>query len=141
MKERTKRVITVQVTVLAPPERAWEYFTNPVSICKWNQASEDWHTPWATNDLRTGGKLCARMEAKDGSFGFDFEGVYERVEFYSLLEYTMTDGRKVSVRFTPVHGGTLVEESFEAEDQNSIELQRDGWQAILTSYKQYTETC
>jgi uncharacterized protein YndB with AHSA1/START domain len=139
MKEKEKTVITIQVTVLAPPEKAWAHFTSPDSICKWNQASEDWHTPWASNDLRPGGKFRSRMEAKDGSFGFDFEGIYDRVEPFSLLEYTMADERKVKIRFIPVTEGTFVEESFEAEDQNSTELQRDGWQAILNSYKAYTE--
>lgn len=139
MSEMDKPKITIQVTVHAPPEKAWSHFTNPDSICKWNHASEDWHTPRSTNDLRPGGKFSSRMEAKDGSFGFDFEGIYDRVEPFNLIEYTMADERKVRIHFRPVTDGTFVEETFEAEDQNSVELQREGWQAILNSYKKYTE--
>lgn len=139
MTEQVKTIISIQVSVLAPPDKAWKHFTSPGSICAWNQASDDWHTTHATNDVRTGGRFLSRMEAKDGSFGFDFEGIYERVEEGKLLEYLLDDGRRVSVRFTPLESGTLVEESFEAEGMNSVEMQRQGWQSILNSFKAYTE--
>jgi len=139
MTANTPTMITVRVTVQVPPEKAWKYFNDPEAICNWCHASDDWHTPRASNDLRPGGKLVSRMEAKDGSFGFDFEGTYERVEPFRLLEYAMADGRKVMVHFSPVPGGTLVEETFAAEETNAVEMQRSGWQAILDNYKLYTE--
>ena len=139
MTTKSPTVITVRVTVKASPEEAWKHFNDPEAICRWNHASDDWHTLRASNDLRPGGKLSSRMEAKDGSFGFDFEGIYERVEPHRLLEYAIADGRKVQVQFSPVPEGTLVEETFEAEGTHPAEMQRSGWQAILDNYKLYTE--
>ena len=137
-KERTK--ITVETTVNAPIEKVWGYFTQPEHITKWNNASDDWHTPNASNDLRVGGNFVYRMEAKDGSFGFDFGGVYESVDQNEYIEYTIGDGRNVKVKFTAQGNKTDVVETFEAEEINSIELQKGGWQAILDNFKKYTES-
>lgn len=134
-----KKIITVENTINAPVEKVWDCWTKPEHITKWNFASDDWHSPRATNDLREGGKLSARMEAKDGSMGFDFEAVYDVVRQNDFLAYTMGDGRKVTVSFTPSNGSTRVSESFEMEDMHSEELQRGGWQAILDNFKKYTE--
>ena len=137
MEQKERISITVETTVSVPPESAWAYWTDPQHITKWNQASEDWHTPWAQNDLRNGGKFSSRMESKDGKFGFDFWGIYDAVEPPRLLASTLGDGRKVRVTFDPAAEGTKVTETFEAEGENSIELQRQGWQAILDSYRNY----
>lgn len=137
MEEKRCLRITVETTVPVSPELAWEYWTNPVHITQWNQASEDWHTPRAESDLREGGKFSSRMESKDGKYGFDFGGVYDKVEPYRLLDSTLGDERKVHVTFTPVAAGTKVVETFEAEGENSVELQRQGWQAIMDSYRRY----
>jgi uncharacterized protein YndB with AHSA1/START domain len=135
-----KTIITVENTVNAPVEKVWEYWTNPGHIIKWNSPSDDWHTPRAENDLRVGGSFSSRMEAKDGSFGFDFAGIYDAVRNNEYLEYTIGDGRKVSVTFSASGNTTKVVESFETESINSVEMQRGGWQAILDSFKKYTES-
>ncbi len=137
---RERENITIDSKVNAPAEKVWKYWTEPVHIKKWNNASDDWHTPHAENDLRVGGKFLSRMEAKDGSFGFDFEGVYTEVEPNKLIAYTLTDGRKVKVNFTPDGDATEIVSTFEAETQNSIEMQRDGWQAILNNFKKHAES-
>jgi uncharacterized protein YndB with AHSA1/START domain len=134
-----KTTITVEITVNAPIEKVWEYWTKPEHIMQWNNASDDWHTPSATNHLRIGGKFTCRMEAKDGSFGFDFWGIYDEVITNELIVYTMGDGRKAKVIFTSIGDSTKVVETFEAENENSIELQRGGWQAILNNFKKYAE--
>jgi len=139
METTNKTSITVENAVNAPVEKVWKMWTGPEHIVKWNNASDDWHTPTAENDLRVGGKFLSRMEAKDGSFGFDFGGVYDNVKINELIEYTIGDGRKVSVRFTGNGGKTRVIETFEAEGTNPIEMQRAGWQAILNNFKKYTE--
>lgn len=139
METAGKTKITVEATIKAPVEKVWKLWSTPEDIMQWNSASEDWHTPRAENDLRSGGKFMARMEAKDGSFGFDFGGVYDAVKTNELIEYTMGDGRTVSVRFKANGKETHVTETFEAETQNSLELQRGGWQAILDSFKKYAE--
>lgn len=139
METQNATVITVQTTVKAPVQKVWDYFSAPEHIVKWNAASDDWHTTKSENDLRTGGKFSARMEAKDGSFGFDFGGVYDEVRDNEYFAYTMGDGRKVQVTFEPHAGGTKLTESFEAEGTNSVEMQRGGWQAILDNFKKYTE--
>ncbi|SMO83562.1 SRPBCC family protein [Solitalea koreensis] len=140
MEKTNKTTITIQAIVNAPVEKVWEVWTSPEHITKWNQASNDWHTTKAENDLRPAGKFLSRMEAKDGSFGFDFEGVYSDVKTNELIAYAMADGRKVEIKFTGNGNETKVVESFEAEEVNSIEMQRDGWQAILNNFKEYTET-
>ena len=139
METQEKTVITVQNTVNAPIEKVWEYWTNPEHVKQWNNASDDWHTPTAANDLKTGGSFVYRMEAKDGSFGFDFGGVYDDVQQHQYIEYTIEDGRKVKINFTAKGDTTEVVESFEAENTHAVELQKGGWQAILDNFKQYTE--
>lgn len=135
-----KTIITVETTVNAPVAKVWECWTSPEHVTQWNNASDDWHTPHAENDLRVGGKFLSRMEAKDGSFGFDFIGLYEEVEENKSIVYTMEDGRKVAIAFISEGGSTEVTESFEAEEINSIELQQAGWQAILNNFKKYVES-
>ena len=139
METLNKTNNTVESTINAPVEKVWNFWTSPEHITKWCNASDDWHAPHAENDLRTGGKFMTRMEAKDGSFGFDFGGVYDEVNVNKVIAYTMGDGRKVNVIFASVGNQTKVTETFEAETQNSIEMQRGGWQAILDNFKKYTE--
>lgn len=136
----TKINITVEATVNAPIEKVWKIWTTPEHIMKWNNASPDWHTPSAENDLRVGGKFLSRMEAKDGSFGFDFWGIYDEIKTNELIANTLGDGRKMKVTFTPQGNTTTVTETFEAEGENSVELQQQGWQAILNNFKTYAES-
>jgi len=136
--EKTK--ITVKSSVNAPISKVWEYWNAPKHITKWNSASPDWHTPKSENDLRVGGRFTARMEAKDGSFGFDFGGTYDEVIPHEKICYTMDDGRKTDISFITDGTETKVIEIFEAEDTNPIEMQQGGWQAILDNFKKYTET-
>jgi uncharacterized protein YndB with AHSA1/START domain len=131
--------ITIQTVVKAPEGKVWQLWTEPRHITKWNAASEDWHTPRAENDIRAGGRFSARMEAKDGSFGFDFDGVYDTVIPNKLIEYKLCDGRKVKITFTAKGNETTVTETFDAESENPVELQRTGWQAILDHFKSYAE--
>ncbi|HJT74137.1 MAG TPA: SRPBCC family protein [Chitinophaga sp.] len=139
MSTTEKTILTVAATVNAPVEKVWKTWNTPEDIMKWNSASDDWHTPSSTNDLRPGGKFTARMEAKDGSWGFDFAGIYDAVEEYKLIEYTMGDNRKVKIVFEANGNTTTVTESFEAELENPIEMQQEGWQAIMNNFKKYTE--
>ncbi len=136
----TPTKITVEATVNAPVEKVWKSWSEPQHIKNWCAASEDWHAPKAENDLRTGGTFSTRMEAKDGSFGFDFGGIYDNVKKNELIEYTMGDGRKVSVHFKSNGSQTEIVETFEAETQNSVDMQKTGWQAILDNFKKYTES-
>lgn len=131
--------ITIETIINAPVEKVWQYWNTPEHITKWCAASDDWHAPSATNDPRTGGKFTTRMEAKDGSFGFDFEGVYDLVKNHEYIGYTMEDGRKVKISFLPFGSTTKVIESFDAETQNPVDMQKAGWQAILDNFKNYTE--
>jgi len=140
METANKTTITVQNVVKAPVEKVWKFWNDPAHITKWAAASDDWHTTRAENDLQVGGKFISRMEAKDGSFGFDFGGVYDDVMKNELIEYTLGDGRKVIIHFTPNGNETKIVETFEAESQNPIEMQKGGWQAILDNFKKYTET-
>jgi len=135
----TRQSITVETVVKAPIKKVWESWTLPQHITKWNQASDDWHTPYAENDPRTGGKFKSTMAAKDGSMSFDFEGVYSLVTMHQRIEYAMADGRKVKIIFQGSGNETKVIETFDAETENSIELQRGGWQSILDNFKKYTE--
>lgn len=132
--------ITVEVKVNAPLEKVWDYWTNPQHIVQWCYATEDWHAPHASNDLRVGGKFNSRMEAKDGSMGFDFEGEYTRVEQHLEIEYVLADARRVNIRFDSYGKETTVTETFDPENENTLELQRAGWQAILDNFKRYTES-
>lgn len=134
-----KQKITVQSTVNAPVVKAWKTYNTPADIMQWNNASDDWHTPKAENDLRAGGSFSYTMAAKDGSFSFDFAGIYDDIKKNELVAYTIADGRKVTTTFEPIGNATKVTTTFEAENQNSIELQRTGWQAILDNFKKYTE--
>jgi uncharacterized protein YndB with AHSA1/START domain len=134
-----KKIISVQTKINAPVEKVWKNWTTPEDIVKWNNASEDWHTTRATNDLRVGGKFLSRMEAKDGSVGFDFDGVYSIVKNCKQIEYAIGDGRKVKIDFTANGKDTKIVETFEAESINSIDVQRTGWQAILANFKKYVE--
>lgn len=131
--------ITIDVLVDAPVFDVWLNWTSPGDIMEWNSASEDWHTPWAFNDLREGGRFCYRMEALDKSMGFDFGGTYTKVVENKLIEYVLDDNRKVSVVFTRQNNKTKVVEIFDPENENPIELQREGWLAILNNFKKYTE--
>jgi uncharacterized protein YndB with AHSA1/START domain len=131
--------ITIETTVNAPVEKVWQMFSTPDDIVKWNSASDEWHSPRAENDLRTGGKFIYRMEAKDGSVGFDFTGIYDEVKAHESIMYTMEDGRKVQVSFKSSPNGTIVTETFDAENTHSIEIQKTGWQAILDKFKAYVE--
>lgn len=134
-----KQSITIKATINEPIEKVWKFWTEPEHIKKWNSASEDWHTIAAENDLRTGGKFFSRMEAKDGSFGFDFGGVYDEVKLHEVIAYTLGDERKVKITFDCDENKTEVIETFEAEGEHSIEMQQAGWQAILDNFKRYTE--
>ena len=139
MEYSDKLNITVETTVSVSPELAWAYWTEPRHITQWNQASDEWHTPRAENDLRVGGVFTSRMESKDGKYGFDFGGVYDAVEPYTKIAYTLGDGRRVSVLFEAVRSGTKITETFEAESQNTDERQKSGWQSILDHFKRYAE--
>lgn len=137
-KERT--ALTVEATIDAPVSKVWNCWNGPDHITKWCTPSPDWHTPRAENDLREGGKFMSRMEARDGSMGFDFGGVYDKVEEHKHISYTMSDGRRVFIYFTPDGDKTKLVETFDAEDINPIEMQQAGWQAILDEFKRYTES-
>jgi uncharacterized protein YndB with AHSA1/START domain len=140
MEVGQKNNITIQALIAAPVNLVWEKWNNPADIVKWNTASDDWHTTKAETDLRPGGAFSSRMEAKDGSFGFDFYGTYDKVIEYELLESTLGDNRKVTVIFKSEEGQTLVTQTFETENENPPELQQNGWQAILNNFKNYTES-
>ncbi|HYE23265.1 MAG TPA: SRPBCC family protein [Candidatus Paceibacterota bacterium] len=131
--------IVVTTLVHAPVERVWSDYTSPEAITVWNTASPDWHTPYAENDLREGGRFLSRMEAKDGSFGFDFAGNYNAVVEHERIAYTMDDGRSVEVLFRSEGENTHMTVSFAPESENPVELQREGWQAILDSFTRYAE--
>lgn len=131
--------ITIQAHVAAPIEKVWKYWTTPEHITQWNFADPSWQCPWAENDLQPGGIYKARMEAKDGSFGFEFEAVYDEVKFPSIIAYTMGDGRKAVTTFEERSNATTVTTVFDPEGENPVELQQQGWQAILDNFRQYTE--
>ena len=139
METTEKTRISVQAKINAPIEAVWKYWTSPEDIVKWNNASDAWHTPYAENDLRNGGKFRSRMEARDGSSGFDFEGEYKNIIDRELIEYTIADGRIVKVVFSAEGRKTKIIETFEAENTNPIEMQRAGWQSILDNFKRYAE--
>jgi uncharacterized protein YndB with AHSA1/START domain len=131
--------ITVDTTVSAAIEEVWRAYTTPEDIMQWNAASDDWHTTKANVDLRVGGTFSSRMEAKDGSFGFDFAGTYSSVITNSFLEYSFGD-RTATVSFTDTPNGVNVKVVFDAEETHSIEQQQGGWQSILNSFRRYVET-
>jgi uncharacterized protein YndB with AHSA1/START domain len=139
MKTTDKPIITVAVKINAPVKEVWDLWTDPRHIIHWNYASDDWHTPRATNDLRVGGKFSCRMEAKDGSQGFDFGGKYTRIEYLKSIDSILGDDRTIHTVFQSVGNSTTINESFEAEQTNPTEMQRSGWQAILNNFKKYVE--
>ena len=132
--------ITVEATANAPIAKVWETWNAPSDIMQWNTADPSWHTPSSENDLRVGGKFKNRMEAKDGSFGFDFEGTYNKVELHKEITYTMSDGRTATTLFSEQDGKTHIATTFDAETENSLEMQKQGWQAILNNFVKYVES-
>jgi uncharacterized protein YndB with AHSA1/START domain len=140
MEPSSSTVITVSTTVNATMEKAWDFFNEPGHITHWYHASKDWHAPAASSDFRDGGKGTIRMEAKDGSAGFDFVWTYDSIIPHRLITYTIADGRKVEISFQLSDEGIIVTEKFEAEKTNPTDLQKAGWQAILDSFKKYTES-
>jgi uncharacterized protein YndB with AHSA1/START domain len=138
MTEQTK--ITVEATVNAPVEKVWQAWNNPADIMKWNTPDPSWHTPRSENDLRLNGKFKNRMEAKDGSFGFDFEGTYDKVDLHKEIAYTMPDGRTATTLFADKEGKTTLTTTFDPETENAPEFQKQGWQAILNSFVKYVES-
>ncbi|MCE3227722.1 MAG: Activator of Hsp90 ATPase 1 family protein [Bacteroidetes bacterium] len=138
--EKQATQITVESSINAPVEKVWKLWNAPEHITKWCTATPEWHTPRSENDLRVGGSFSSRMEAKDGSFGFDFGGIYDEVKTNEKIAYTMSDGRKVKIIFSSNGNETKVTETFDSENQNPIDMQKAGWQAILDNFKKYTES-
>jgi uncharacterized protein YndB with AHSA1/START domain len=132
--------VTVETTVQKPVAAVWTYWTEPRHITQWSFATDEWHAPSAENDLRAGGKFVTRMEAKDGSFGFDFSGSYDEVRTNESLAYTLDDGRKVTVEFLSEGDATKIVQTFDAEATNPVEMQQAGWQAFLNNFKKYSES-
>ncbi|MBX2941316.1 MAG: SRPBCC family protein [Cyclobacteriaceae bacterium] len=139
MKITVPTSITIEVTVNAPIEKVWKFWNNPDHIKQWNAASDDWHTTHSEVDLKVGGKFSSTMAAKDGSMSFDFGGVYTLIKEHQLIEQRLGDERKVRVEFKPQNGKTKIIETFEAESTNPVEMQREGWQAILNNFKKHVE--
>lgn len=135
-----EHAITVNVIINAPIEKVWDCFTNPQHIPHWAFASSDWEAPFAENDLRVGGMFKTRMQAKDGSAGFDFGGTYTDVVPHEKIAYTMGDGRTVQTEFVHTEHGVEVAQTFQTEYENTDEKQRAGWQAILDTFKKYVES-
>jgi uncharacterized protein YndB with AHSA1/START domain len=131
--------ITVEAVIRADADTVWAAWNNPADIRQWNAASEDWHTTECSVDLREGGRFSSRMEARDGSAGFDFDGTYTRIVPRKVIEYRMSDGREVRIEFAAGAGGVRVKETFDAESENAPELQRQGWQAILDNFARHVE--
>ena len=140
MRTFNNKSITVETKVNVPVDKVWKYWTEPRHITGWYFATDDWHAPFAENDLRVDGKFKIRMSAKNDSNGFDFEGIYNKVILNHCIDYTLADGRKVGIHFIPEGDKTKIEEIFEAEDLHSHELQKGGWQAILDNFKKYAES-
>lgn len=131
----SKTKITVEALISADGKKVWDYWTLPGHVVNWNFASDDWHCPKAENDLRVGGKLLSRMESKDGKYGFDFEAIYDEVIDQKKIVYTMSDGRQAITNFENIGGNTKVTTAFDAENENPVEMQKGGWQAILNNFK------
>lgn len=132
--------ITINTVIVADIQKVWDYYNSPEHITKWNHASDDWHCPKAENDMKIGGTYLARMEAKDGSFGFDFKAIYDEIIPMAKVAYTLEDERKVVTIFEKQGEQTKVTTVFDAEGMNPIDMQKAGWQAILNNFKRYTET-
>lgn len=139
MESTAAEMITISTQINAPITKIWESWNAPVHIMNWYHASPDWHAPAAENDLRVGGKFKTTMAAKDGSFSFDFSGIYTAVEEHKSIDYTLDDGRRVSIQFENQGSTVLITEQFEPESENPLEMQQAGWQAILDNFKSYTE--
>ena len=135
-----KILITISAEIKAPVNKVWELWTGIQHIIRWNHASDDWHTTKAENNLKEGGKFLYRMEAKDGSFGFDFSGTYGSIIKNKCINYTIEDGRKTGITFVEHKNVTEVRESFEAEEMHPVDMQREGWQSILNNFKKYVES-
>ena len=133
-----ENLITVKTTIAANIAKVWEYWTLPKHIVNWNFATEEWHCPKAENNLAANGKFSWRMEAKDGSMGFDYSGIYEKIELNKRIALRLDDNRKVEISFSTDNNVTTVEENFEP-DNLDIEMQKQGWQAILNNFKKYVE--
>lgn len=132
--------ITIEAKVNVPVEQVWKYWNTPTDVMQWNSADPNWHSPSSEIDLKVGGRFKHRMEAKDGSFGFDFEGIYDKIIPNKEITYTMGDGRKSTTLFTEKEGGTLIQTTFDSETVNTPEVQKQGWQAILNSFVRYAES-
>lgn len=132
--------IEIEAMIKVDREKVWEYWTSPEHITHWNFASDDWCCPSASNELQVGGRYCARMEAKDGSFGFDFIGIYDEIKNFELLAYSLEDGREVVTTFISEGANTKVHTIFDAETENPPEMQKNGWQSILNNFKNYVES-
>jgi uncharacterized protein YndB with AHSA1/START domain len=139
MKTVKGKTITVEATIKAPVEVVWECWTEPGHITNWCFASDDWHAPMAENDLKVKGKFKTRMAAKDGSAGFDFEGIYTKIEKYRTIEYNLGDERRVGISFSGDSANTKVAETFDPENENPYEMQKAGWQSILDNFRKYVE--
>ena len=139
MEPKARTILTVQSMINSSVTKVWKYWTCPDDIVKWNMPSQSWCMPWARNELRPGGRFMYRMEARDGSTGFDIEGTYDFVVYCREITFTTVDGRKVLVRFSGKGNRTEVTEIFETEYGNSVDAQRDGWQSILDNFKRYVE--
>lgn len=134
-----KKSITIQTTINAPVDKVWKFYTEPKHVMQWNNASADWHTPKAINDLKVGGTFNYRMESRDGSQGFDFNGTYNEIKKNEIIAYAIEDGREVIVEFHKSAARTKVTVTFEPENENPVEMQRGGWQSILNNFKKYAE--
>lgn len=140
MESKSLKPITVQITIIADVDKVWDCWTKPKHITNWNFANDEWCCPKAINDIKPNGKFSWRMEAKDGSMGFDFTGEYEKVVEKELITYKMSDGRFVKINFSVNGSEVTLSETFDAEGTNSDEQQRTGWQAILVNFKEYVES-
>lgn len=132
-------MVVIETEVLADMDKVWNYWTNPEYIVQWNYASQDWHTTKATNDLRVGGKFMSRMEAKDGSFGFDFDGEYTEVVLHKTIRYKLGDNRRVDISFLPQEKSVKIIEKFDHENEFPIHYQKAGWLSILLNFKKLVE--
>ena len=136
----TPTKVTIEAMINSNTNKVWDYYTQPEHITKWNFASDDWQCPTATNDLRKGGKYFARMEAKDGSYGFDFGAIYDEVIDQKKITYTLGDGRQATTTFENLGDTTKVTKVFDAEGTNPVGMQRQGWLAILNNFKKHVES-
>jgi uncharacterized protein YndB with AHSA1/START domain len=138
-KKKCGTILSIEARVSLPVQQVWDFWTKPEHIVKWNYAGDDWHCPTAENDLKPGGRFSSRMEAKDGSFGFDFWGTYQEVELLKRISSVLGDKRTVHTNFFEENGETRIVETFEAEGENALEMQQQGWQMILNNFRKYAE--